>query len=392
MNRRTLLPATLIVAAAAGVAVWLLVASRGGQNPGQALRVSGNIELIDVELSFKIPGLVAERAVDEGEVVQEGQVVARLDTSDLAAERDMRQAELEAARAALEELLAGSRPEEKEAAKAAMEKAAAALKELQSESARRVAERLKAEAALEAAQVEEARLREEWKTAEKLYSQNAIAKETFDRQRAAYELAVWRRKEAEQQLELTREQTRREQIEQAQKTLQQARAEWLLVEKGPRDEVKQQAAWKLKQAEAALRLAQTRLDYATLRAPFDGLVLAKHVEPGEYVAAGTPVLTVGNMKKVWLRAYVEETDLGRVQLGQPAVVTTDGLPGVAYEGRVSFISDEAEFTPKNVQTRKERVKLVYRIKIDIDNPDMGLKRGMPADAEILLEGPASGGP
>ena len=152
---------------------------------------------------------------------------------------------------------------------------------------------------------------------------------------------------------------------------------------GPRKEDIDQAAARVRQAEAALKLAQTQLSYATVYAPLTGVVLSKNIEPGEYVAPGTPVVTVGDMVNVWLRGYIEERDLGRVKYGQRAWITTDTYPGKKYEGRVSFISSEAEFTPKNVQTQKERVKLVYRIKIDIhESRDMELKPGMPADAVI----------
>jgi HlyD family secretion protein len=134
-----------------------------------------------------------------------------------------------------------------------------------------------------------------------------------------------------------------------------------------------------------VRLAETKLHYATVVSPTDGVVLSKNVEPGEYVSAGTPVVTVGNLNDMWLRAYVEGPELGIVKLNQQAQVTTDTYPGRVYLGHVSFIAAEAEFTPKNVQTEKERTKLVYRIKIQIDNPNQELKRGMPADAVILTE-------
>ena len=157
---------------------------------------------------------------------------------------------------------------------------------------------------------------------------------------------------------------------------------WPWCAKGRRQERIDQGRARLKEAEAALALAEERLGYATLTAPGPGLVIAKNIEPGEQVAAGTPVITVGDLNNPWLRAYIPETELGRVKVGQKARVTTDTWPGKTYEGRISFISPEAEFTPKNVQTEKERVKLVYRIKIVIPNPAMELKPGMPADAEI----------
>ncbi len=141
----------------------------------------------------------------------------------------------------------------------------------------------------------------------------------------------------------------------------------------------------MKQAKEALALAETRLGYATLSAPISGVVLSENVEAGEYVAPGTPVVTVGDLKNVWLRAYINETDLGRVKVGQAVRLTTDTFPDKVYKGHLSFIASEAEFTPKNVQTEKERVKLVYRVKIEIPNPRMELKPGMPADAEIVLK-------
>jgi HlyD family secretion protein len=114
------------------------------------------------------------------------------------------------------------------------------------------------------------------------------------------------------------------------------------------------------------------------------VVLSKNIEPGEYVAPGTPVVTVADLVNVWLRAYIDERDQDRVKVGQRARVTTDSRSGKAYDGRVAFLSEKSEFTPKTVQTQRERVRLVFRVKIDIQNPQMELKAGMPADAEILL--------
>jgi len=139
---------------------------------------------------------------------------------------------------------------------------------------------------------------------------------------------------------------------------------------------------RVKESGAALALAETRLGYAALTSPVAGVVLSKAIESGEYVFPGTTVVTIGNLEQVWVRAYINETDLGRVKVGQAARVMVDTYPGKSYPGKVVFISSEAEFTPKNVQTAKERVKLVYRIKIALTNPKMELKPGMPADAVI----------
>ena len=134
----------------------------------------------------------------------------------------------------------------------------------------------------------------------------------------------------------------------------------------------------------AVALARIVLGYTTLTAPFDGVVNVQQAELGEVVVPGTPVVTLSDLEHVWLRAYLNESDLGRVQLGQTVSVSTDSHPDQHYQGRISFIADKAEFTPKSVETHAERVNLVYRIKIDLANPEHELKPGMPADASIAL--------
>jgi HlyD family secretion protein len=140
----------------------------------------------------------------------------------------------------------------------------------------------------------------------------------------------------------------------------------------------------LNEAGASLGLSRVNLGYTVLRAPSAGVVTVRQAELGEVVSPGSPVITLADLDHIWLRAYVAETDLGRIHWGQDATITTDTYPGKQYHGRISFISSSAEFTPKSVQTYKERVTLVYRIKIDIDNANHELKPGMPADAHLAL--------
>jgi HlyD family secretion protein len=326
VNRKQLLTIVAVVLAiAAGIAAW--ISTRGNEGDG-VLRVSGNIEVTDVDVSFRIAGRVAQRAVDEGMSVSAGQLVARLDSADLEREVSLREAEHQAVAAALKELSAGSRPQE-------------------------IA---RARAAVAAAQAEADRLSKDFDRATALLARDVISRQEFERTKAAYHVAEERRNEAKESL--------------------------LLVEEGPRREQIEQARARVRQAKEALELARTRLSYATITSPLAGVVLSKNVEPGDYVAAGTPVVTVGDLVDVWLRAYIEETELGRIKTGQPVDVTTDTYPGKKYAGRISFIASQAEFTPKSVQTRKERVKLVYRIKVAISNPSMELKPGMPADGVI----------
>jgi HlyD family secretion protein len=140
----------------------------------------------------------------------------------------------------------------------------------------------------------------------------------------------------------------------------------------------------ISRARAQVAITDTQINDTVVTSPVDGVVLVKSAEVGEVLAAGTTVVTIGDIEHPWLRAYINETDLGRVKLGQMANLNTDSFPGKTYPGRVSFIASEAEFTPKQIQTREERVKLVYRIKIDVDNSSHELKSNMPVDAEILI--------
>jgi len=273
------------------IVIGVAVSRRHASRNGNSIMVSGNIEITDAELSFRIPGRVEARLVSEGETVTNGQIVARLDSTDIAQEVAMRKAEITAVTAVIDL----SRAEEK-------------------------------------------RMKSEFARQKELSDKKVISNREFEAAEAAQEISKAKTREAEARLE---------------------------------------------QAKEALTLAEIRLGYATLKSPMTGLALSDHIEAGEYVVPGTAVVTVGDMEHSWMRAYINESDLGRVKVGQTAEVTTDTFPGRTYKGTVSFISSEAEFTPKNVQTAKERTKLVYRIKVDIPNPKMELKPGMPADATIL---------
>jgi len=373
-----LVAAAVVLVAGCGAAYWLLGTGREG--PEGQIRVSGNIETTEAQVSFKIAGRVEKRLFDEGQMVKQNNMVALLDTGDLRCNVALRCAEVQTAEAALAALLAGSRVEEKASAKAAHEKAVHALADLEAGS--RPQEIAAAKAEVAAAEAEMRRLEADFKRTKKLFDSKTISREQFDAAESAQKMATEKHQQLIQQLALVTEGPRKEQKEQARAALGQAKAQLDLVMAGPRKEDIDQGRARLEQSRAALSLAETQLGYATVYAPLTGVVLSKNIEPGEYVAPGTAVVTVGDLVNVWLRAYIDESDLGLVKVDQRAWVTTDSRPGKKYLGRVSFISSEAEFTPKNVQTQKERVKLVYRIKIEITNPKMELKPGMPADAMI----------
>jgi HlyD family secretion protein len=189
--------------------------------------------------------------------------------------------------------------------------------------------------------------------------------------------------------------------EQAQANLEQARSDYTLRERDyarysillKEDAVSVQdkdvaqnnfegAKAKLNAAQKALELATIRLNYANLKSPVEGFVIVKSSEAGEVIQPGSTVFIVADLNDIWLTAYISETDLGRVRLNQNVDIKTDSYPDKVYAGRVSFISEEAEFTPKFIQTTGERVKLVYRIKISVNNLHLELKPGMPADGYI----------
>ena len=134
-----------------------------------------------------------------------------------------------------------------------------------------------------------------------------------------------------------------------------------------------------------MAITDTQINDMVVVSPIDGVVLVKSAEIGEVLAAGTTVVSVGDIDHPWLRGYINEPDLGRIKLGDTAQITTDSFPGKTYPGRISFIASEAEFTPKQIQTREERVKLVYRIKIEAANPRHELKSNMPVEADIQLQ-------
>lgn len=389
-NRKLAIPIVVAVL----IAVAFLVFRWVKNDSSHSIRVSGNIELTQVNISFKIPGKMVERLVEEGVFVKKGATIARLDQQQLLHQREQvqavwaaatsrlaqmytaiayqtanvngqieqRQAELNSSRANLRDLLAGSRPQEIENAKAAVDRARS--------------EKTKAEA--------------DWHRAQKLYKNDDISASDLDGFRNRFDSTSAQLKQAEEQLALVVEGPRKETIESMRAQVNRAEAGLKLAEAG-RLEIKrleqqlESSKAEVAQAQAQLAVIDTQLQDSVAVTPIDGVVLVKSAEPGEVLAAGTSVVTVGDLDHPWLRAYINEQDLGKVKLEGKVKIVTDSYPGKVYWGKVSFISSEAEFTPKQIQTHEERVKLVYRIKIDVRNPNQELKTNMPADAEIQLD-------
>jgi HlyD family secretion protein len=366
------------------------------QGNSDTLNVSGNIEVTDAQISFRIAGRMTERLVDEGQSVRAGQVVARLDRTDQELAVGQAEANQAFAQASLAELEAGSRPEEIARAQAQVEQARFGLAELENGSrvqevadARAELERAEfaaktAQAQLEQARSDEARFAAMVKSGVVSHREYEVYHTQAQTARSSWDAAQASARRAREQLSLREEGPRQEAIRQARAALEQAQQQFDLVKAGPRKETIDQARAKLDVAGKALLQARQQFEYTQVTAPFDSVVLSKSAEPGEYLNPGSPVVTVGDLEHVWLRAYVSETDLGKIRLGDPVEVTTDSYPGKTYRGKISFISSQAEFTPKSVQTFEERVKLMFRIKIDLENPNGELKPGMPADGHLKL--------
>lgn len=318
----------IIVVAIGGLLYYLF--TREKEEEGAFIKVSGNIEATEVDVGFKVSGRIVSRFFEEGDWVDQGKALAKLDDEDLRNRLEVARATLMSAQARLSKLLAGSRPEEIREAEAAMSQAKSDLENKQAHY-----ERLKP-----------------------LFERGVIPKDTLDNGEAAFKMAK--------------------------ASLQRATETYLLVKEGPRKEDIDDARAQVEQARASAKLNETQLSYTTLYSPISGVVLVKSGEIGEVVNPGTSIVTLADIENVWLKAYIPETDLSKVKWDQQAIVTTDLRPKKEYRGRISFISSQAEFTPKQIQTEKERVTLVYRIKIDIVNKDRELKPGMPADGKILL--------
>jgi HlyD family secretion protein len=340
MKKRIPVIIVLLILAAAGIYYYSF---QNGDNQDSFL-ISGNIEVTDVRLSFKIPGRLEEILVDEGDLVEKGQLIARLENSDQGLALKQARANLEYARSVLAEMEAGSRSQEIAGAQAELSRALAGL-----ESAR---------AQLQLAKSDNDRF-------EELYNQGSISLREYEVYKTQFDIAQNTYRDARARLE-------------------SARQHLSLVEEGARSEKIEQARSQLKIARQGLNQAKLQMKYTELTSPMSAVVLSKSAEAGEYVTPGATVLIVGDLKRPWLRAYVNETDLSRIKLNQTVDVTTDTYPEKIYPGRISYISSEAEFTPKSVQTREERVKLMYRVKIALENPEDELKPGMPADALITI--------
>ena len=327
MKRRLLIAGIVVLI---GLSVFLFKKFENKQEDGK-LSLSGNVEVTEVNAAFKYPGTIAELPAKEGQQVKKGDRLAVLESAEIEPQVMQSKAYLDEAKAKLEELRAGARPQEIQQARANVGYAEAEL----------------------------SKARKDFERAEHLFKDGAMSAQNMDAARKAYDSAASQHQKALEALSLTKEGPRKEQIAVAEQ--------------------------RVKQAESGLEIVEERLKDTVLNAPVSGVILRKNVEAGDTIATGVPVCTIGDLENPWVKVYVKEDKLGLVKLGQKAEIKVDSYPGRVYEGIVTYISSEAEFTPKNVQTQEERVKLVFGVKVSVKNHNNELKPGMPADVKISLK-------
>jgi HlyD family secretion protein len=290
------------------------------------ITASGHVEATDVRIATKVPGRLVEFKLEEGDKVTSGQTLGQIDRTDLELSLNQAKAEEGQAEADLQLRLAGTRKEE-------------------------IAEQ---EARLQSANVERDAAQRDFERMQSLLDRGSGTTKARDDAQARRDAAAAQVKAMQEALLRMKAGSRREEIEAA----------------------------RARQAATAARAAQIeqQLKDATVTSPVDGVVTEKIAEEGELLQAGAGLCVVTDLTDAWLTVYITGPDLGRIRLGQEAEVRTDD--GQKRQGKVRYIASEAEFTPKNVQTRDERVKLVYRIKIGLDNADGLFKPGMPAEARL----------
>jgi len=332
MKLKVLLPLLAVLVAGSLAAAWWF--QREEQVASNVLQLHGNVDIRQVELAFNGSERIAQVLVREGDPVKKDQLLAVLESERLQHVVAQAQAQVDAQQQVVTRLIAGSRPQEIR----------------------------KARAEVAAAQVDAGNARQIYERDRELVAKRFIAEQQADNSRAAAEAAEARLNAAQEALRLLEDGSRKEDIAAAQATL---------------------AAY-----EAALALAEQNLRDASLRAPADGIVENRILEPGDMASPQKAVFTLALTEPLWVRTYVSEPDLGKLRIGETVEITTDSYPDKRYRGWIGFISPTAEFTPKSVETREIRTALVYQVRAFVCARVDELRLGMPATVTVRLDRPA----
>jgi HlyD family secretion protein len=383
MKRRTLRYAAIAAGAVLIVVIAAYLVLRPEQDEG-VLEANGQVRGTEVTLSAKIPGVADIIAVREGQLLKSGDLVAQIASRELEARLDRARAQAAAAQNLIAELDAQLKVLDTTAEQARLGASVAAG--TSSHETHRAAEALaRTTAEIAAAEAQATQDRNAYERFEKLLAQGFVSRNYFDEVDA-------RRRASEARLKAARQAR-----EEAQAALEKARAaagEVTIKEKDVQRVAAERARIVASRATAASQADAARAGVAEIEAqltdtrivsPAEGTVMTKLAEPGELVAAGRPLATLVNLKDLFVRVYIPEREVGRVRLGNPARISVDAFRDRSFAGEVSEVAQQAEFTPKDVHMKDEREKLVFAVKIRIDNPDGLLKPGMPADVKIRVE-------
>jgi len=362
----------------------LLLAACSDGGPGSARPLPGPlhgvVEIQQVLVASKVGGRVAETPAAEGTVLEAGAVIARFDQPEVEARRAAAGARLHADEAALERARAGARPEEKAEAGAAVEAARARL--ARAGAGARPEEISFAKAELEAAAADVAFTEEDFTRNEALVREKTISRTDLDASRAARDRARGRHAAARAALDLLLAGGRKEDIAVAAADLRRFEAAEALLLAGTRKEDLAAAEARLEMARADLLMVDTDLAEAVVRAPEKCVLEVLAVRRGDVLAPGAPVARLHRASDLWVKVFVPETEIGKVRVGQSAEATVDSFPGRKFQGTVSWIGAQAEFTPRNVQSADERRHQVFAVKVVVADPEGVFKSGMAA--EVVL--------
>ena len=375
MKRRIIIAAS--AAAVLIAAIWAVSAFIAHRS---RYEYSGTVETREIQIGSKIGGRATEVPVEEGQVVKAGATLVRFECDELKAQRAQAGASVEQAQADLDKMLRGNRPEEIAQAEASARAQEAAYEEARNGPRRQEIDQ--AQADFKAAVADAANAEVFYQRMQKLITTDIISRQQFDDARDKRDAAAQRAESARQRLALLQAGTRAEDLNVAEAKYKQAQAAAVLARKGFRKEDIEAARGRLTEAQGHVAELEARLREAELAAPSDAVVEVVSVRPGDLVPAGRIVITMLEASQLWVKVYVPETDLAHVHLGQRATVRVDSFGNRAFEGHVGQVASEAQFLPRNVQTKSDREHEVFGVKIYVDNSKQILKSGMSATVSL----------
>ncbi|MEI9980850.1 MAG: efflux RND transporter periplasmic adaptor subunit [Edaphobacter sp.] len=371
-----------IVFAVAALAIiilagWLIYSFKSSKN---SLVYSGTIETREIQIGSKIGGRVTQVLVEEGQAVTAGKLLVQFEADDVTAQRAQAQAQLEQAQADYHRLQRGNRPEEIVQAKATAQMQHAMLDEARN--GPRSQELKQAEADYAAAKADAVNAQINFQRMDTLVRGDTVSRQQYDNSKAERDSTAQKAESLRQRLALLQEGTRKEDLQAAQQRYRQAQAAADLMQRGYRKEDIDAGRAKMEEAQARVNQLDVQLREAKLYATADGLVQTVSVRTGDLVAPGAIVVTMLEPSQLWVKVYVPETDLATVRIGQPAQVEVDSFRGRPFTGHVQEIASQAEFLPRNVQTRDDRQHQVFGAKVYVDNSGGALKSGMSATVRL----------